>query len=96
MTLKLDDITIERVKLAYQKIGKSPAIWQNRDKTHCCALQALAEAEGFVDDTGNPHWGLVLEGGAQGFIRGFDLGIDLLGSPAASLGDQIARELGLR
>ena len=86
--LKLEDITIERVRAAYEKCKKSPKIFVGENPFTCCPLEAIAFAEGYF------HWSHILqEPDASGFIIGFDRGTEV--TPAEKHGNQIAKELGI-
>lgn len=84
--MKLADITLERVKAAYKKVGYEPGVGPGR-----CALQAIADAENIRGaEFLQPHYNCVLDyfNERDGFIRGFD------GHPIGPLNDEAAYRLG--
>jgi hypothetical protein len=92
--LKLSDITLERVKLAYSIVKKKPHVYVGTNSESCCPLEAIASAEGYF------HWTHVLgdssvigENLKWEFIQGFDLGSGE--TEAAKLGRKIGEELGI-
>ena len=87
--LKLEDITIERIRAAYEKCKKMPKIFVGDNPETCCPLEAIAAAEGYY------HWSHILqEPDASGFVLGFDQGLTI--TQAEQHGNQIAKELGIR
>jgi hypothetical protein len=93
--LDLKGITLKRVQAAYKKTGKTPGFGVTGNNT-CCALQAIAHAEGFAGKQNEfPHWSYVLGSGGLDFVIGFDQGTRQE-TPGGRLGNKIAIGLGLR
>lgn len=95
--LKLEDITLERVKQAYKNTGLIPSkVAQPGDEIHACALQALAVDLGdskefwyqILDDDGSLNKALEFGWGFDG--RG--IGIE---TKAFKVGREISQALGV-
>lgn len=104
--MKIEEITLERVKEAYELTGLKPARFTIIDKNRGCALQALARVAGRVglltqwseiitedDSAHSSMWGFVNGfDGATHYSKGYD---EERYSKAYELGRYIAQELGL-
>lgn len=101
--MKLAEITLNRVKLAYKRTGMKPQTGPFIEDGKCCALAALALELGITSESPDTAWQLVLD--AEDLVMPFAMGFDRPFGPqsypseseqkAFIQGQKIARGLGL-
>ena len=75
--MKLEEITLERVKKAYETTGTTPAKFKEgnyKKEKKVCALEVLALEQNLLDIHGNPNWVIILDDVFKSlyFAWGFD------------------------